>query len=220
MPTADQPAEKRIKAIVRILKKTYGEETTALVWKTPLEMLVATILSAQTTDERVNLVTEELFARYRSAQDFARASQAALEKAVTSTGFFRNKARSIKGTGQKLESDFGGEVPRTMEELLTLPGVARKTANVVLGTCFGIASGVVVDTHVKRVSGRLGLTKHTDPVKIERDLCAIVPKREWVDFGHRVIWHGRRICPARKPRCEECPLAKYCPFPTDQSGPP
>ncbi len=204
-------ATKRIGPILRLLKKELPEVTTALAWRNPLELLVATILSAQCTDDRVNLVTKELFTRYRSAADYARADRQALQQAIKSTGFFRSKAKSIQEATARLVEEFGGKVPRTMEELLTLPGVARKTANVVLGTCFRVAAGVVVDTHVRRVSQRLGFTAEKNPVKIERDLMELVPKREWIDFSHRLIWHGRRVCLARTPRCEECALARHCP---------
>jgi endonuclease III len=197
--------------IVRSLAATYGDATCALVHSNALELLVATILSAQCTDVRVNLVTKELFKRYKSAKDFAKADLKDLEQAVRSTGFFRNKAKSIQGAARMLAEKFGGEVPSTMEELLELPGVARKTANVVLGTWFKKASGVVVDTHVHRISRRLQLTREDDPKKIEQDLMALLPAGEWINFSHRVIWHGRKLCTARKPKCGECPLADDCP---------
>jgi endonuclease-3 len=212
MAKARQPAaRKRVGPILRLLKKDQPSVTTALAWRNPLELLVATILSAQCTDDRVNQVTKDLFKRYRCAADYAEADREALEEIVKSTGFYRNKAKSIQGAAARLVEAFGGEVPQTMEELLSLPGVARKTANVVLGTCFRVAAGVVVDTHVRRVSQRLGFTTEKDPVKIEHDLMALLPKREWIDFSHRLIWHGRRVCQARKPRCAECSLAKHCP---------
>jgi len=181
------------------------------VHDSPLELLVATILSAQCTDVRVNMVTPKLYARYPTAAALAAAPLRDIERIIQSTGFFRNKARNIQACCRKLVAEHGGEVPRTMEELVELPGVGRKTANVVLGTAFGIATGVVVDTHVMRLSRRLGLTTHKDPIKIERDLMEQLPKRQWIDFSHRLIHHGRRICAARKPLCEECPLETICP---------
>jgi endonuclease-3 len=197
--------------IAKKLAASYADAECALVHSSALELLVATILSAQCTDVRVNLVTKELFKRYKSAKDFAESDPKELEAAVRSTGFFRNKAKSIRGAAKMLVETFGGEVPSTMEELLQLPGVARKTANVVLGTWFKKASGVVVDTHVHRISRRLQLTREDDPKKIERDLMALLPEAEWINFSHRLIWHGRKICTARKPRCGECPLAEDCP---------
>jgi endonuclease-3 len=201
----------RVGKILRRLATSYGDAECALVHSNPLELLVATILSAQCTDVRVNIVTKELFKRYKSAKDFAGADLKNLEQAVRSTGFFRNKAKSIQGAARLLVEKHGGEVPASMEELLELPGVARKTANVVLGTWFRKASGVVVDTHVQRISRRLQLTREDDPKKIERDLMKLLPAEEWIDFSHRLIWHGRRICAARKPKCGECPLAEECP---------
>ncbi len=177
----------------------------------PLELLVATILSAQCTDARVNIVTKNLFTHYRHAADFASAPRGAIEKAIQSTGFFRNKAKNILACCQKLVDDHGGHVPADFEDLVALPGVGRKTASVVLGVAFGKASGVVVDTHVARLSQRLGLTRHKDAVKIERDLMAILPKPQWIDFSHRMIHHGRKVCIARRPRCDGCPLEKLCP---------
>lgn len=177
----------------------------------PLELLVATILSAQCTDARVNLVTKELFRNYRTVGDYANADTSRFEQEIRSTGFFRSKARSILGACREIVERFGGRVPSTMEELVELPGVGRKTANVVLGTAFGQAKGVVVDTHVARIAGRLGLTRETDPVRIERDLMKALPRSEWIGFSHRVIWHGRRLCVARRPKCGECPLAPDCP---------
>ena len=206
-------AAARVGPILERLAKAYADPTTALVFTTPFELLVSTILSAQCTDERVNRVTPGLFKRYPSAPAFAGADQAELEQAVKSTGFFRNKAKAIKGAAEKLVREFGGHVPRTMEELTTLPGVARKTANVVLGTAFGIAAGIVVDTHVRRVSERLALSKERDPEKIERDLMRLVPQERWIFFGHALTWHGRLVCQARKPRCDACPLVDCCPFP-------
>ena len=173
---------------------------------------MATILSAQCTDARVNMVTKDLFVKYRTAQDYADANPDEFEREIKSTGFFRNKTKSILGMAQGLVQLHGGEVPASMEQLTALPGVGRKTANVVLGNAFGIDEGVVVDTHVKRVSGRLGLTENTDPDKIESDLCGIIPKRDWTEFSHRMIRHGRLVCAARKPKCPECPVLQLCPY--------
>lgn len=203
--------KRRAGKIVRQLARTYAGATTALHWGNPLELLVATILSAQCTDERVNLVTGSLFRKYRTAADYARATQEQIEQEIQSTGFFRNKAKSIRACCQVLADRFGGQVPADMAELVELPGVGRKTANVVLGTAFGIASGIVVDTHVARLSTRLGLTRNKDPEKIEADLQALVPRKAWIDFAHHLIHHGRRICAARKPNCPECPLLPHCP---------
>ena len=211
MKSATSSRSDRAAKIVAGLAREYGDAECALVHSNPLELLVATILSAQCTDVRVNLVTPALFKRYRSAKDFAEAVPAELEGIIRSTGFYRNKARSIRGAGKLLVEKFGGEVPSTMEELLELPGVARKTANVVLGTWFRKAEGVVVDTHVHRLSRRLGLTREDDPKKIEQDLMALIPRSEWIDFSHRLIWHGRKICSARKPKCDQCVLASCCP---------
>jgi endonuclease-3 len=209
LPVAD--AQKRIGPILRALRRTYPDARCALRHENALQLLVATILSAQCTDVRVNLVTPSLFAKYRTAADFAGADSAAFESEIRSTGFFRAKTKRILEAARLLAERHGGEVPDTMEQLLELPGVARKTANVVLGSWFRKATGVVVDTHVMRVSRRLKLTKETTPEKIERDLMELVPKKEWIDFAHRLIWHGRRICVARKPRCEICPLGNWCP---------
>lgn len=197
--------------VAELLRREYPDAHCALDYRTPLELLIATILSAQCTDVRVNMVTPELFRTYRSAADYAKAPPAKLEQAIKTTGFFRNKAKNIQGCCQMLVEDYGGQVPQELDELVKLPGVGRKTANVVLGSAFGIASGVVVDTHVTRLSRRLGLTKAKDPVKIEQDLMQQLPKKEWVNFSHRLIWHGRRICVARKPRCSQCVLNKICP---------
>jgi len=197
--------------VARILRQEYPNATCALDFRTPLELLVATILSAQCTDKRVNLVTKDLFRKYRSAADYARASPEALQRDIQSTGFFRNKAKSLIGCCAELVAKHGGEVPKDLETLVGLPGIGRKTANVVLGTAFGIASGVVVDTHVTRVSRRLGLTRHKDPVKIEQDLMAVIPQETWIDFGHALVLHGRRLCVARKPKCDDCPLGPFCP---------
>ena len=211
MGKKNSSAKERVRSIIKRLKKAYPKTTTALRWRDPFQLLVATILSAQCTDERVNAVTKELFKRYRTPKDLARASREELEELIRPTGFFRNKAKALQGAAAKLVEEFGGKVPDSLEELTRLPGVARKTANVVLGTCFGIPAGVVVDTHVRRVAGRLGLTSERDPVKIERDLMELVPESEWIGFSHRLIWLGREVCRARKPRCEECVLADLCP---------
>ena len=197
--------------INRALAREYPDATCALEHKNALELLVATILSAQCTDQRVNIVTPALFRKYKSAKAYAKADPGRFEQEIRSTGFFRNKTKSILGTARMLVRDHGGKVPDTMEALVQLPGVARKTANVVLGTWFGKASGVTVDTHVHRISGRLKLSSQKDPNKVELDLMKLFPKEEWVDFSHRTIWHGRRICQARKPKCAECPLEDLCP---------
>lgn len=209
--TAPSEAKSRTRKLTKALRETYPDASCALVHHNPLELLVATILSAQCTDVRVNLVTPALFARYRTAAEFAAADLGELEKLIQSTGFFRNKAKNIRACCAALAKDHGGEVPRDLLSLVALPGVGRKTANVVLGTAYGLASGVVVDTHVTRLSRRLGLTAANDAVKIERDLMAILPKRDWVDFSHLLIHHGRQICQARKPKCDICPLARWCP---------
>ena len=211
MPSSTALKAERAKRIVRTLAKTYPDAECALVHDSALQLLVATILSAQCTDVRVNLVTKELFKRYPTVKALAEADLTELEKIIQSTGFFRNKARSLVGAAQTILSKHGGRVPDSMEDLIELPGVARKTANVVLGTWFRKASGVVVDTHVQRLSRRLGLTREEDPKKIEQDLMALLPSEEWIAFSHRMIWHGRKICTARKPRCGECPLAACCP---------
>jgi len=193
------------------LARLYPRMKISLDWDTPLQLTVATVLSAQCTDERVNQVTRTLFPRFPDAAAFAHASLDELEAAVRPTGFFRNKARHLNGLGKRLEEAYGGEVPATMEDLLTLPGVARKTANVVLSNAFGIHEGVVVDTHVKRVAHRLGLTNSTEPPKVEADLMKILPREEWHAFPWRLILQGRTVCHARKPRCDECPVADLCP---------
>lgn len=197
--------------VVRALGKDYPDATCALVHETPLQLLIATILSAQCTDERVNQVTRDLFQKYPTAAHLAKLPPARLEKAIQSTGFFRNKAKSIRACCQQLVEEHGGEVPREMDQLVALPGVGRKTANVVLGTAFGLATGVVVDTHVARISRRLGLTNEKNAEKIERDLMELLPKKEWIDFSHRMIHHGRRICKARKPACADCSMQRFCP---------
>jgi endonuclease-3 len=201
---------KRVAAILAKLDEAYPKVTCALEHDNPFQLLIATILSAQCTDVRVNEVTRTLFQRYRTPEDFAYANPRELEAEIRPTGFFRNKTKSIQGASKKIVEEFSGKVPQTMEELLTLPGVARKTANVVLGTAFGIAAGVVVDTHVQRLSARLDLTRNTDPKKIEQDLIHIIPKEKWILFSHQLIWHGRRVCVARKPRCAECNLEHLC----------
>jgi len=207
--TAD--AKRHAALVVRRLKKAYPAATCALEFHTPLQLLVATILSAQCTDTRVNIVTRELFRKYPDARSFAEARLSDLEKAVQTTGFFRAKAKNIQACCRELVERYDGRVPEDLDALVKLAGVGRKTANVVLGTAFGIPTGVVVDTHVTRLSRRLGLTKHTDAVKIERDLMALLPKSQWIDFAHRMIAHGRKICIARRPKCEECPLNDICP---------
>ena len=202
----------KVSAILPILKRTYPDARCSLDFKTPLQLLVATILSAQCTDERVNAVTKSLFKKYRSAGDYAKVAPEEFERDIQSTGFFRNKTKSIRGMAQALVERHGGEVPRTMGELTELSGVGRKTANVVLGNAFGTNVGVTVDTHVTRVSNRLGLTDHLiDAVKIEQDLMRIVPQEEWAMWSHLLIHHGRAICQARKPKCETCPLLPHCP---------
>ncbi len=201
----------RARAILGALQRTYPDAHCELNYSNPLELLIATILSAQCTDKRVNLVTAELFRRYRSAREFAEAPLADLEQAVRSTGFYRNKAKNIQACCRKLVERHGGEVPRTMDELTALDGAGRKTANVVLGNAFGINVGVVVDTHVSRLSQRLGLTRETTPERIETDLMKLVPQPQWAQFSHWLIWHGRRRCMARKPECAGCELKALCP---------
>lgn len=201
----------RVAAILPILKRTYPDAKCSLDHRTPLELIVATILSAQSTDERVNIVTKSLFKKYRTAADYARVPQEELERDIHSTGFYRNKAKSLRAMAAALIERHGGKVPQTMDELTALAGVGRKTANVVLGNAFCQNIGVVVDTHVTRVSGRLGLTKNKDAEKIEQDLMPIVPQNDWALFSHLLIFHGRSICQARNPRCEECPIRQHCP---------
>ena len=193
------------------LAELYPSLEVSLDWENPLQLIVATVLSAQCTDERVNQVTRTLFPAYPNAASYARASLEELQEAVRPTGFYRNKAKHLKGLGMRLEEAYGGEVPATMEDLLTLPGVARKTANVVLSNAFGIHEGVVVDTHVKRVAYRLGLTGAKEPPKIESDLMKVLPRDEWHPFAWRLILHGRTVCHARKPKCDECPVGDLCP---------
>jgi endonuclease-3 len=200
----------RVRAILKKLDEAYPAATCALEHENAFQLLVATILSAQSTDVTVNQVTPALFRKYPSPAALAYANPSEVEREIHSTGFFRNKTKSIMGAAKKIVEEFRGEVPRTMEELVTLPGVARKTANVVLGTAFGIAAGVVVDTHVQRLAGRLDLTKNTDPKKIEQDLMRVIPENKWILFAHQLIWHGRRVCQARKPKCIECNLDSLC----------
>jgi len=201
---------KRVREILAKLDEAYPAVTCALEHHNPFQLLIATILSAQCTDVRVNQVTSSLFQKYRKPEDFAYANPRELEAEIRPTGFFRSKTKSIQAASQTIIEEFGGEVPRTMEQLLTLQGVARKTANVVLSTAFGISAGIVVDTHVQRLAGRLDLTRNTDPKKIEQDLIKIIPKDKWILFAHQLIWHGRRVCQARKPRCMECNLERLC----------
>jgi endonuclease-3 len=207
----NQTKAARLKKIIAALRKTYPDAHCELNYSSPLELLIATILSAQCTDKRVNLVTAELFRKYRTAADYANAKPAELEQAIKTTGFFRNKTKSIQSCCRKLVELHNGEVPRTMAELVQLGGVGRKTANVVLGNAFGINEGVVVDTHVARLSHRLGLTRQKDPEKIERELMGLVPREQWTMFSHWLIWHGRRRCYARNPDCPNCEIKKLCP---------
>ena len=200
----------RVRRILKLLDQMYPKPQVPLLHRNCWELLVATILSAQCTDKRVNEVTPGLFQKYPTMADFAAADQAELAIDIRSTGFFRNKSKSVVGAARRIVSDFGGQVPDNMQDLLTLPGVARKTANVVLGTWFKIADGVVVDTHVHRISRRLELTKENDPQKIEQDLMKIIPREKWILFSHQIIWHGRRLCYARKPKCAECKLDSIC----------
>jgi len=204
-------AGKQVKEILKRLRKVYPEPHTALRHGSPFELLVATVLSAQTTDLHVNKVTEALFRKYRTVKDYAEVPLERLRKDVSSINFYNNKAKNIQASARMIIERFGGEVPRSMEELVTLPGVARKTANIILSNAFGINEGIAVDTHVNRLSNRLGLTKHDDPVKIERDLMAITPKEEWSNLSHLLIFHGRAVCQAKKPRHGECVLYDICP---------
>ena len=207
-PTA--AVKRRARKVLDALAELYPDAHCALDHQTPIQLLVATILSAQCTDARVNLVTPALFARYKSARDFAEANPRELERLVAPTGFFRNKARNIIACCRAIVDQHGGEVPGTLEELVRLPGVGRKTANVILGNAFGVP-GITVDTHVGRLSRRLGLTTHDDPVKVEFDLMELIPPAEWTMFSHRLIFHGRRVCAARKPACAACPMSRFCP---------
>jgi endonuclease-3 len=209
-PKSAAERRERVDQILRRLDRMYPDVTCALTHHTPWELLVATILSAQCTDKRVNEVTPGLFAKYPTPQDFAATRPEVLAEDIRSTGFFNNKAKSIVGAAKKVIGDFGGQVPRTMEEMLSIPGAARKTANVVLGTAYGIASGVVVDTHVQRLAARLDLSKAADPVKIEQDLVRILPQDRWILFSHQLIHHGRALCAARNPKCAECGLNDIC----------
>ena len=203
--------KKRVRKVIRRLRKVFPNPKIALEYVDPLELLVATILSAQCTDERVNQVTPALFKKYRTAKDYAEANVAEFEQEIRPTGFFRAKSKSITNCCKQLVEKHGGKVPQSMDELVQLPGVGRKTANCVLGGAFGIRSGVVVDTHVRRLAQRIGLSKEEDPEKIELDLMAIVPKKDWIDFGNMLIWHGRKTCQARKPNCPECVINNLCP---------
>ena len=209
-PEAIGTNPERVRAILEKLGEAYPDVTCALEHRNAFQLLIATILSAQCTDERVNQVTKTLFVKYPTPKDFAYANPNELEQDIRPTGIFRNKTKSIVGASKKIVDEYGGEVPRTMDELLGLPGVARKTGNVVLGTAFGIADGVVVDTHVTRLSNRLDLSHHTDPKKIEQDLMRAIPREKWILFSHQLIWHGRKICQARKPKCVECNLEALC----------
>jgi endonuclease-3 len=201
----------KVLKIIELLEKEYPKAKTALHYSSPLEILVATILSAQCTDKRVNIVTKSLFKKYKTAEDYANADLAELEEDIRSTGFYRNKAKNIKNAGQMLVEKYDLQVPRTMEEIVELPGVARKTANIVLSNAYGVIVGIAVDTHVRRLSKRLGLTENTDPNKIEKDLMLIVPKSHWKRITNLLIFHGRNVCMARKPKCSTCSLNKICP---------
>jgi endonuclease III len=201
----------QIRAITTELRRLYPEAKCSLNFSNPLELLIATQLSAQCTDERVNIVTRDLFQKYRSVEDYATVSQEEFEQDIRSTGFYRNKAKNIRAACQRIISYYDGEVPRTMADLLSLPGVARKTANVVLGNAFGIVEGFVVDTHIGRLARRFGWTTDEDPVKVEQDLMRLTPREDWLDLSHLMIFHGRAICQARKPLCEQCSLTKLCP---------
>jgi endonuclease-3 len=218
-PTKKAPAKpgsaagtnpQRVAAILAKLDEAYPNATCELKHESAFQLLISTILSAQCTDVRVNQVTQELYKKYTKPEDFAYANPVELEKEIRPTGFFRNKTKSIMGASKAIVEQFAGQVPRTMEEILTLPGVARKTANVVLGTAYGIAAGIVVDTHVLRLSERLDLTRNEDPKKVEQDLMAVIPQNKWIQFSHQLIWHGRRVCAARKPKCVDCNLEKLC----------
>lgn len=210
--TGPQPGSpEQVRAITAELRRLYPNARCSLDFSNPLELLIATQLSAQCTDERVNIVTRDLFKKYRSAEDYATVSQEELEQDIRPTGFYRNKAKNIRAACQRLITHYDGEVPRTMADLLTLPGVARKTANVVLGNAFGIVEGFVVDTHIGRLARRFGWTANEDPVKVEQDLMRLAPQQDWLDLSHLMIYHGRAICQARKPLCEQCTLVKLCP---------
>ncbi len=204
--------KERVVEIIKVLRKAHPRSRTALHYKSPLQIMIATILSTQCTDERVNKITPRLFRKYKTARDFSEARQSVLEKEIHSAGFYKNKAKNIIAASKKIMHDFKRKVPDNMEELITLPGVARKTANIVLSSGFGKAEGIAVDTHVKRLSGRLGLSKKSDPNKIERDLLKIVPKKDWLDFNYILVHHGRNICQAKKPMCSDCVIIKLCPY--------
>ena len=210
MGPAAKTDPKRVAAILAKLDDAYPQASCELTHDNPFQLLISTILSAQCTDARVNQVTETLYKKYPTPAAFAYANPHELEQDVRPTGFFRNKTKSIMGASKAIVEQFGGKVPRTMEEMLTLPGVARKTANVVLGTAYGISSGIVVDTHVLRLSKRLDLSPNTDPKKVEQDLMRVIPQGKWILFSHQIIWHGRRVCQARKPKCAECNLERIC----------
>jgi len=203
--------KQRTEQIIKLLKRAHPDAHCALNHSNAFELLIATILSAQCTDERVNIVTADLFRKYRKPEDYLKVPETELQQDIRTTGFFRNKTKSIQGACKMLVDELGGKVPQTMEELLKLPGVARKTANVVLGVAFGIGDGIVVDTHVSRLSQRLKLTKHKDAARIEQDLMAIVPRKDWIILAHLLIFHGRRVCKARRPLCEECVVERLCP---------
>jgi endonuclease-3 len=210
--TGPEPgSSEQVRAIIDELRHLYPDAKCSLNYSNPLELLVATQLSAQCTDERVNIVTKQLFKKYRTVGDYATVSQEELEQDIRPTGFYRNKARNIRAACQRIISEYGGEVPRTMAGMLSLAGVARKTANVVLGNAFGIVEGFVVDTHVGRLTRRFGWTKNEDPVKVERDLMRIIPQQDWLDLSHSLIFHGRAVCYARNPQCERCTLVPLCP---------
>ena len=209
--TRESPIQERAPQIVRILSKAYPDARVALDFSTPLEMLVATILSAQCTDEKVNEVTAMLFRKYRTAEDYLRVPEDELKRDIKPTGFFNQKATSIRAACQRIVEAYDGEVPDTMDELITLRGVARKTANIVLGNAYGKVEGIAVDTHVRRLANRLGFSEHSDPDKIEQDLMRLLPRKRWFDFTYVLIDHGRAICVARRPRCEECPVSRLCP---------
>jgi endonuclease III len=205
-------ARKRTRQLIKRLKAAHPDARCSLNYSNPLELLVATVLSAQCTDERVNRVTASLFKKYRTANDFAGAPPGELEEGIKSTGFYRNKAKALRSCCAELVAQYGGEVPSNMAALVQLPGIGRKTANVILGNAYDVAEGIVVDTHVRRVAGRLGLTKHTDPDKIEQELLQRVPREDWIIIGHLLIFHGRRICLSRAPKCPVCPINDLCPF--------
>lgn len=209
--TASTQAKRNASRVVRALRKDYPDAVCALKHQDAFQLLIATILSAQCTDERVNIVTKELFSKYPTAHDLAKVRQNRLEKLIQSTGFFRNKAKNIKACCEELVEKYNGQVPRDLDQLVALAGVGRKTANVVLGTAYGLATGIVVDTHVGRISRRLGLTQETDAVKVERDLMEQIPKKEWINYSHRMIHHGRQVCKARKPLCDQCSMESFCP---------